>query len=492
MKRFFAIFALLSLVALVGCDDVKVGLRSDMYVMYYTSTDGNIVVPKADAFDANIISNTYKDGQGKIAFDIDISTIGEAAFFECSTLRSITIPEGVTTIEYGAFYNCANLKEVTLPEGVVTIGNYAFCHCLGLHNIKLPASVAFLGNYAFSGCTYLVGVYCKATTPPVGGHAMFANNGLYRQIYVPAESVEAYRQAQYWIEYSAVIKGYNFEKDNIEAVTTTIQYTTTDGQVLYPNDADALGATIITNYYEDGKGVMTFDGDFTTIGYHAFYGCERLASISIPNSVSSIATAAFAYCPALTSISIPNGVTSIGGSVFSGCSSLTSVTIPDSVTSIGSSTFSGCSSLTSITIPDSVTSIGYSTFSSCTSLTSVTIGDGVTKIGNYAFEDCTSLTSVTIPDSVTSIGYNAFSGCTSLTSITIPNSVTSIGYYAFGGCTSLKSVYCIRLTPPIGGDYMFYSNASWRKIYVPAESVEAYKTAAYWRDYAADIVGYEF
>ena len=400
MKRFFAIFALLSLVALVGCDDVKVGLRSDMYVMYYTSTDSNIVVPKADAFDANIISNTYKDGQGKIAFDIDITTIGEAAFFECSTLRSITIPEGVTTIEYGAFYNCANLKEVTLPEGVATIANYAFCNCTALHKVTIPASVTFLGDYAFSGCTYLVGVYCKATTPPVGGHGMFANNGLYRQIYVPAESVEAYRQAQYWIEYSADIKGYNFEKDNIEAVTTIIQYTTTDGQVLHPNDAEAFGATIITNYYEDGKGVMIFDGDVTTIGYHAFYGCERLASITIPNSVSSIANGAFAYC--------------------------------------------------------------------------------------------TSLTSITIPKGVTSIGTGAFTDCTSLTSVTIPNSVTSIGQLAFAYCTSLKSVYCIRSTPPIGGDYMFYSNASGRKIYVPAESVEAYKTAAYWSDYAADIVGYSF
>ncbi len=400
MKRFFAIFALLSLVALVGCDDVKVGLRSDMYVMYYTSTDGNIVVPKADAFDANIISNTYKDGQGKIAFDIDITTIGEAAFFECSTLRSITIPEGVTTIEYGAFYNCANLKEVTLPEGVVTIGNNAFCNCKGLHNVTIPASVTFLGNYAFSGCTYLVGVYCKATTPPVGGHGMFANNGLYRQIYVPAESVEAYRQAQYWIEYSAVIKGYNFEKDNIEAVTTTIQYTTTDGQVLYPNDAEAFGATIITNYYEDGKGVMIFDGDVTTIGYHAFYGCERLASITIPNSVSSIANGAFAYCTSLTSITIPKGVT--------------------------------------------------------------VMGDGV-------FYCCESLTNVTIPDSVTSIGYDAFDNCTSLT-----------------------SVYCKPTTPPSGYWDMFDNNASGRKIYVPAESVEAYKVTAYWSNYAADIVGYEF
>ena len=429
MKRFFAIFALLSLVALVGCDDVKVGLRSDMYVMYYTSTDGNIVVPKADAFDANIISNTYKDGQGKIAFDIDITTIGEAAFFECSTLRSITIPEGVTTIEYGAFYNCANLKEVTLPESVVTIGNNAFCNCKGFHNVTIPASVTFLGNYAFSGCTYLVGVYCKATTPPVGGHGMFANNGLYRQIYVPAESVEAYRQAQYWIEYSADIKGYNFEKDNIAAATTIIQYTTTDGQVLYPNDAAAFGATIITNYYEEGKGVMIFDGDVTTIGYHAFYGCERLASITIPNSVSSIANGAFAYCTSLTSISIPKGVTVMGDSAFYCCESLTSATIRYSVTSIGSSTFSGCSSLKSITIPQSVTSIGQLAFADCTSLKSV-----------YCYP---TTPPTAIPDS--SSRWDAFD-----------------------------------------------SNASGRKIYVPKGRENRYKYASFWSNYAADIVGYEF
>ena len=285
MKRFFAIFALLSLVALVGCDDVKVGLRSDMYVMYYTSTDGNIVVPKADAFDANIISNTYKDGQGKIAFDIDITTIGEAAFFECSTLRSITIPEGVTTIEYGAFYNCANLKEVTLPEGVATIGKCAFCNCTALHNVTIPASVAFLGDYAFYGCerlesitipnsvtligdwafayctsltsitipngvtvmgdgvfyccesltnvsipdsvtsigdfafydcTSLKSVYCIAITPPTAipdsssRWDAFDSNASGRKIYVPAESVEAYKTAAYWSNYAADIVGYEF------------------------------------------------------------------------------------------------------------------------------------------------------------------------------------------------------------------------------------------------------------------------------------------
>ena len=99
---------------------------------------------------------------------------------------------------------------------------------------------------------------------------------------------------------------------------------------------------------------------------------------------------------------------------------------------------------------------------------------------------------LTFDDSITSIGYQAFQACTSLTSVTIPDSVTSIGYYAFDGCTSLKEVYCKPITPPAGDSYMFDSNASGRKIYVPRNSVEAYKAARHWRGYASDIEGYDF
>ena len=101
-------------------------------------------------------------------------------------------------------------------------------------------------------------------------------------------------------------------------------------------------------------------------------------------------------------------------------------------------------------------------------------------------------TEYTIPDSATSIGDNAFYGCSSITSVTIPDSVTSIGEAAFRDCDSLTSVYCKAITPPVGDYSMFYDNASDRKVYVPMESVEAYKNAEGWSIYADDIVGYNF
>ena len=180
-------------------------------------------------------------------------------------------------------------------------------------------------------------------------------------------------------------------------------------------------------------------------------------------------------------------ITSIGSSAFNNCTSLASITIPNSVTSIGQSAFNNCTSLTSVTIPNSVTSIGSSAFYYCTSLTSVEIPNSVTSILNSAFSNCTSLASITIPNSVTNIGSYAFYNCRSLTSVEIPNSVTSIGGSAFNNCTSLTSVTVKATTPPTLGSNVFYGTNINLVIYVPAESVDAYKSASGWSNYSGTI-----
>ena len=155
------------------------------------------------------------------------------------------------------------------------------------------------------------------------------------------------------------------------------------------------------------------------------------------------------------------------------------------MTSIGSNAFYNCSGLTSITIPNSVTSIGEDAFTG-SGLTSVTIPNSVTSIGSIAFRYCSSLTSVTIPNSVTSIGEAAFLGCTSLTSVTIPESVTSIGEAAFYGCSGLTSITCEASTPPNcsnGNNPIFLNVNKSIPVYVPANSVDAYKKANEWKDF---------
>ena len=327
-----------------------------------------------------------------------------------------------------------------------------------------------------------------------------------------ADVADADREATFWFRCAdKQIKFVVSQKSN----NAIIYYTSRNSKIVQPNDSSVFGATIISNTYKDGVGVIEFNAPITTIGDYAFAECGSLTSVTIPDSVTTIGDYAFAECGSFTSATIPDSVTKIGNCAFYGCSSLTSVTIGDSVTEIGNAAFAECDSLTSVTMPDSVTTIGERAFWGCKALTSITIGDSVTTIGESAFSDCSSLTSVTIPDSVTSIGDSAFRDCSSLTSVTIPDSVTSIGNYAFDDCSSLTSVtigdsvttignnafvhcrsltsvYCKPITPPVGGSLMFYDNASGRKIYVPMESVEAYKSASYWSDYADAIVGYNF
>ena len=241
---------------------------------------------------------------------------------------------------------------------------------------------------------------------------------------------------------------YTTEDNNIVELS---RYMRKGGDYQVLTDIELFGANIVSHTYENGKGIIKCDGDITII------------------------TEAFCECTTLTNVIIPNSVISIGFEAFGICTSLTNITIPNSVIEIGDYAFGSCESLTSVTIPDSVTLIGEDAFGCCTSLKEVRIGNSVRIIDGEAFFLCTSLTS-----------------------LIIPSSVTSIGDYAFGDCTSLIEVYCKSTTPPAAGNHILHyrSNDIYEsitcKIYVPRNSVEAYKSAQHWSGYASDIVGYDF
>lgn len=144
-------------------------------------------------------------------------------------------------------------------------------------------------------------------------------------------------------------------------------------------------------------------------------------------------------------------------------------------------------SVTEFTIPNGITEIGTSAFYSCKGLTSINIPNGIIKIGMSAFYGCTGLVNIIIPNSITNIGMTAFTGCTELVEINIPDNVTNIGNSAFRDCLKLISITIRAITPPTLGTNSFSNISPNAKIYVPVESVDAYKAATNWSTYASII-----
>ena len=272
-----------------------------------TCTDSNVIIPA-------------------IYNNLPVTSIGSSAFWGCSSLTSITIPDSVTSIGKNAFYGCSSLnyneydnayylgnetnpyvilvktKETSITSCSINtntkvIYGSAFSGCSSLKSITIPDSVTSIGGSAFSGCSSLTSITIPDSVTSIGSSAFY-------------------------------------------------------------------GCSKLTS--------ITIPDSVTSIGSYAFYGCSGLTSITIPDSVTSIGEEAFYGCSSLTSVTIGNSVTSIGSSAFSNCSSLMSITIPDSVTSIGEHAFGDCSSLTSVTIGNGVTSIGYYAFNGCSSLTDIT------------------------------------------------------------------------------------------------------------------------
>ena len=324
--------------------------RESVYVTYkdtnYNSYSGSVVIPSTVTYSGT----TYS-----------VASIDRYAFFGCTGLTSVTIPNSVTSIGGSAFYNCSGLTKVTISDiaswcnihfgdNPLHHANHLYLNGTEVTNLVIPNSVTSIGDDAFSGCSGLTSVTIPNSVTSIGGWAFYKCSGL-----------------------------------------TSV----------------------------------TIGNSVTSIGESTFRGCSGLTSVTIPNSVTSIGGWAFYYCSGLTSVLFnAENCTTMGTDsfpVFQGCSNLTSLTIGENVKTIPNNAFKECSRLTSVAIGKSVTTIGDLAFENCSRLTSVTIGNSVTWIGRYAFHGCSGLTSVTIPYSVTSIGDYAFYDCSKILSFTSQN-----------------------------------------------------------------------
>ncbi|MBP5571210.1 MAG: leucine-rich repeat protein [Bacteroidales bacterium] len=434
------------------------GVTDNMLV--YTSTDGNIVSPynsKAFGSGVSILSNTISNGKGVISFSGKVTKIGDNAFSNCATLRTIDIPEEVTEIGINAFTGCTSLTEVSFNEKLNKIGGYAFNKCTVLADLYLPDSLAVIDEYAFAGT--------KIRTVTIGSKVK--------------ELVTSLFESQTALTSVILSEGLTTIGDNVFKGCTSLT------SLAIPSSVSSIGYSVIegcTNlnsltiggsltYIPESlcksltklKSVMLREG-IEEIRSSAFDGCTALTSISIPNTVTTVGAYAFRNCSAATSITLGNNLRTIKEYAFYGCKTLKAITLPTRLETIGDFAFQGCAGFTELTIPASVTSVGVkafygdtglvtvviengdvgeSSFAGCSALINLTINKGT--IGTRAFSSITTLSNVVLKGEelgkgVSSIGDYAFESCKALTKIAIPNSVTSIGKYAFSNCSSLVTL----------------------------------------------------
>ena len=392
----------------------------------------------------------YQDSIKTVSLPQGLTTVGPGAFFGCKNLRSINIPDTVTLIGFHAFSWCESLEEIAIPGSVTTIEADAFSDCISLSSVTIPGSVTNFGEFVFECCSGLKSVTLGEGLTKISAHAFQTCSGLTQ------------------INFSSTITSIdNYAFYGCKALT----------EVTIPETVTSLGSAVfggctgLLNYYAEennpvysAKDGILFSKDGSVL---VLYPAGRTGSYAIPSTVSALGDGAFDGCKGLTAVTIPESITVISKDAFDFCEGLTAINIPSSVTSIGECAFEFCTGLTELTIPGNVSSIGDFAFYSCYALTDLTICEGVTFIGEDAFEFCTGLTELTLPGSVMVIGEWAFAGCTGLVTVTLQEGVEAIGRVAFAECTALRSI-AIPDTVTFIGDDAFGSCSSLTEITLPA------------------------
>ena len=387
-----------------------------------------------------------------------VVNIGWEAFSGCSRLTTIVLPESVISIEGDAFSGCSSLTAITIPEGVTYINWYAFSGCSSLTTITIPKSVTSIEEGAFWGCSRLISITSKATTPPVISNSYsFEEVDKSIPLYVPAGSEDAYRNADYWSEFTNI---HTFITgtcgDNLTWELTEEGELTIDGTgEMY----DYYSSTAPWYEYRESIQTIIMSEGLTSIGWGAFAHCYSLSSITSKATTPPVISNSYSFEGVDKSIPLYvlagwedayrnadywSEFTNIHTFIMGTCGyNLTWKLAEEGGLMIeGTGEMYDYSSenqpwyaykelIQTVTLSEGVTNIGDYAFYDCDNLTAVNIPEGVTKIGNSAFYSCDNLTTVNIPNSVTNIGNSAFYSCDNLTTVNIPRNVTSIGDYAF-------------------------------------------------------------
>lgn len=445
-------------------------------VIFYTSTDDSKVQVNEDRIDAALVSNEYDNGVGVLTFDSPVTTIGRNAF-SASTLKTVSLPSSVVSVEPKAFY-CANLQKFEGKYGdgrcLVVSGELVSFAPGGVEEFQTPNGISSIGPYAFYGSDKLKTLIVSEGVEIIGEHA-FELSGL-KNLVLP----ESLREV-----------GFRFLSG------TSISSLSLPSQVQVINDI---------NHVESITSLEINNPTPASISNNAF-GINSTYPIYIPAGTLSLFLSAWPnYASRLREksgsplniikyttsnehkVSLESGYTNMAP-VWEQNGSIRSHTYGEIVfyaplTSIPHDTFLR-SKLKSISLPNSVVTLGSNCFDG-SELESIVLPANLEEIQWCSFNGCLSLSSVLLPESLRYIGDYAFQNCKSLTNIIIPKKVTKISYYAFANCSNLSSITVTSSIPPTGGNGMLYG-ADECLIYVPSDSINAYKEAQYWKDYSDRI-----
>ena len=373
---------------------------------------------------------------------------------------------------------------------VVGIDEYAFYYCSSLSSIELPEGVTSIGDKAFNGCSKLDRIYLLSEIPFTYNSSLAGIPSTYRIIIVPETAVETYQQAEGWSDIAKYITGAERMTQSIEVTASNI------GSAVRTAITDALVEDVVD---------LTIKGTINSYDIivlnHKMPILQNLdlSEAQIVNSDypyydkyctadSTITSCMFRNHSTLRSLKFPKKMKgNMGEYVFYECINLRQILLPEGITSIGSHGFYNCKSLTNIAIPNGITSIGSYAFSSSSNVSPVPIENiilpqTVTSIGACAFSNASRLKNITLSPNLITIGSSAFSGAAGFTEIRLPSSLKSIGLNAFYNVSTLKKVYTYTILPLTISDGTF-SNAANAELYLPETSSENYYFAPGWNGF---------